>query len=42
MLKGDKYEETNEFATEDMNHARGKAFCKGMRKCDRCNHIPST
>lgn len=25
-LKGDKYEETNEFATEDMKHARGKAF----------------
>jgi hypothetical protein len=25
-LKGDKYEETNEFATENMKHARGKAF----------------
>jgi RNA polymerase sigma factor (sigma-70 family) len=25
-LKGDKYEETNEFATEDMKHSRGKAF----------------
>jgi RNA polymerase sigma factor (sigma-70 family) len=25
-LRGDKYEETNEFATEDMKHARGKAF----------------
>ena len=25
-LKGDKYEETNEFATEDMKHVRGKAF----------------
>ena len=25
-LKGDKYEETNEFSSEDMKHARGKAF----------------
>jgi hypothetical protein len=25
-LKGDKYEETNEFATEDVKHARGKAY----------------
>ena len=37
MLKGDKYEETNEFSTEDMKHARGKEFCKGMLKCDRYN-----
>src|SRR5581483_2879285 len=25
-LRGDKYEETNEFATEAMAHARGKTF----------------
>jgi RNA polymerase sigma factor (sigma-70 family) len=25
-LKGDKYEETNEFSSEDMKHARGKAY----------------
>ena len=25
-LKGDKYEETNEFSSEDMKHAHGKAF----------------
>ena len=30
-LKGDKYEETNEFATEDMKHARGKVFAFGSK-----------
>ena len=25
-LKGDKYEETNEFSSQNMKHARGKAF----------------
>jgi hypothetical protein len=25
-LKGDKYEETNEFATDSMAHTRGKSF----------------
>jgi hypothetical protein len=25
-LKGDRYEETNEFASEDMKHVCGKAF----------------
>jgi RNA polymerase sigma factor (sigma-70 family) len=30
-LKGDKYEETNEFSTEDMKHARGKAYAYDVK-----------